>query len=158
MQNKLVGKSKWGSAADEFGADRPAAMGESQGEYWVKPTPDLPRSGRRRSAGPWQIGDTNSAHRPLWLDGWVKSRSLLHLLLQAVFLLPVSIIDFSSINCILSIFHFYSIPSITVTDPWSQYPPPPVEIKQTNIYDLYDVHEEIGTGAFGVVHRRAIRW
>jgi serine/threonine protein kinase len=28
-----------------------------------------------------------------------------------------------------------------------------VDIKSSSVYDLYDILEEIGTGAFGVVHR-----
>lgn len=31
--------------------------------------------------------------------------------------------------------------------------PQPVEIKNESVYDYYDILEEIGTGAFGVVHR-----
>uniref|UniRef100_A0A0N5C6U2 non-specific serine/threonine protein kinase n=1 Tax=Strongyloides papillosus TaxID=174720 RepID=A0A0N5C6U2_STREA len=40
-----------------------------------------------------------------------------------------------------------------VIDVWKQYYPQPVEIKHDSIYDYYDVLEEIGNGAFGVVHR-----
>uniref|UniRef100_A0A0N5A493 non-specific serine/threonine protein kinase n=1 Tax=Parastrongyloides trichosuri TaxID=131310 RepID=A0A0N5A493_PARTI len=40
-----------------------------------------------------------------------------------------------------------------VIDVWKQYYPQPVEIKHDSIYDYYDILEEIGTGAFGVVHR-----
>uniref|UniRef100_A0AC34RIM6 Twitchin n=1 Tax=Panagrolaimus sp. JU765 TaxID=591449 RepID=A0AC34RIM6_9BILA len=40
-----------------------------------------------------------------------------------------------------------------VIDVWKQYYPQPVEIKHESIYDYYDILEEIGTGAFGVVHR-----
>ncbi|KAJ9595177.1 hypothetical protein L9F63_013535, partial [Diploptera punctata] len=40
-----------------------------------------------------------------------------------------------------------------VFDIYSKYVPQPVEIKSTSVYDLYDILEEIGTGAFGVVHR-----
>lgn len=36
---------------------------------------------------------------------------------------------------------------------YSKYVPQPVEIKTTSVYDHYDILEEIGTGAFGVVHR-----
>ncbi|XP_035210044.1 twitchin-like [Stegodyphus dumicola] len=35
----------------------------------------------------------------------------------------------------------------------SKYIPQPVGIKTSNIYDYYDILEEIGVGAFGVVHR-----
>lgn len=31
--------------------------------------------------------------------------------------------------------------------------PEPVDIKSTSVYDYYDILEELGTGAFGVVHR-----
>ncbi|XP_047102318.1 twitchin isoform X3 [Schistocerca piceifrons] len=40
-----------------------------------------------------------------------------------------------------------------VFDIYSKYVPQPVEIKTTSVYDYYDILEEIGTGAFGVVHR-----
>uniref|UniRef100_A0AAF5DMX8 non-specific serine/threonine protein kinase n=1 Tax=Strongyloides stercoralis TaxID=6248 RepID=A0AAF5DMX8_STRER len=40
-----------------------------------------------------------------------------------------------------------------VIDVWKRYYPQPIEIKHDSIYDYYDVLEEIGTGAFGVVHR-----
>jgi len=41
-----------------------------------------------------------------------------------------------------------------VFDIYAKYIPQPVEIKtQDSVYDHYDILEEIGTGAFGVVHR-----
>ncbi|XP_025833492.1 twitchin isoform X4 [Agrilus planipennis] len=40
-----------------------------------------------------------------------------------------------------------------VFDIYSKYVPQPVEIKSRSVYDDYDILEEIGTGAFGVVHR-----
>lgn len=40
-----------------------------------------------------------------------------------------------------------------VFDVYSKYVPQPVEISTKNVYDYYDILEEIGTGAFGVVHR-----
>ncbi|RZF42380.1 hypothetical protein LSTR_LSTR004188 [Laodelphax striatellus] len=40
-----------------------------------------------------------------------------------------------------------------VFDIYSKYVPQPVDIKTDSIYDYYDILEEIGTGAFGVVHR-----
>ncbi|VDO68159.1 unnamed protein product [Heligmosomoides polygyrus] len=40
-----------------------------------------------------------------------------------------------------------------VIDLWKQYYPQQVEIKHSPVLDFYDIHEEIGTGAFGVVHR-----
>merc|ERR1719431_1511592 len=40
-----------------------------------------------------------------------------------------------------------------VFDVYSKYVPQPVDIKHTSVYDKYDILEEIGTGAFGVVHR-----
>lgn len=40
-----------------------------------------------------------------------------------------------------------------VFDIYSKYIPQPVDIKSSSVYDLYDILEEIGTGAFGVVHR-----
>ena len=39
-------------------------------------------------------------------------------------------------------------------DIYAKYIPQPVDIKsQHSVYDNYDILEEIGTGAFGVVHR-----
>ncbi|GFR58132.1 myosin light chain kinase [Elysia marginata] len=38
-------------------------------------------------------------------------------------------------------------------DIWKKYHPQPVEVKQGNVYDYYDILEELGSGAFGVVHR-----
>lgn len=40
-----------------------------------------------------------------------------------------------------------------VIDVWKQYYPQPVEPKRDSVYDYYDILEEIGAGAFGVVHR-----
>lgn len=40
-----------------------------------------------------------------------------------------------------------------VIDVWKQYYPQQVEIKHNSVLDNYDIHEEIGSGAFGVVHR-----
>ena len=41
-----------------------------------------------------------------------------------------------------------------VFDIYAKYIPQPVDIKtQQSVYDNYDILEEIGTGAFGVVHR-----
>lgn len=40
-----------------------------------------------------------------------------------------------------------------VFDIYSKFVPQPVEIKTKSVYDDYDILEEIGTGAFGVVHR-----
>ena len=41
-----------------------------------------------------------------------------------------------------------------VFDIYAKYIPQPVDIKtQQSVYDHYDILEEIGTGAFGVVHR-----
>ncbi|KJH43663.1 fibronectin type III domain protein [Dictyocaulus viviparus] len=40
-----------------------------------------------------------------------------------------------------------------VIDVWKQYFPEHVEIKHNSVLDNYDIHEEIGSGAFGVVHR-----
>lgn len=40
-----------------------------------------------------------------------------------------------------------------VFDIYSKFVPQPVEIKNKSVYDDYDILEEIGTGAFGVVHR-----
>lgn len=40
-----------------------------------------------------------------------------------------------------------------VIDVWKQYYPQPVEPKRDSVYDYYDILEEIGEGAFGVVHR-----
>ncbi|KAJ8886799.1 hypothetical protein PR048_013011 [Dryococelus australis] len=42
---------------------------------------------------------------------------------------------------------------LSLFDIYSKYVPQPVDIKTTSVYDLYDILEEIGTGAFGVVHR-----
>ena len=38
-------------------------------------------------------------------------------------------------------------------DLWAKYRPQPVDIRTGDITDYYDVHEELGSGAFGVVHR-----
>uniref|UniRef100_A0A0N5D1Z0 non-specific serine/threonine protein kinase n=1 Tax=Thelazia callipaeda TaxID=103827 RepID=A0A0N5D1Z0_THECL len=38
-------------------------------------------------------------------------------------------------------------------DIWKQYYPQHVEPKRESVYDYYDILEEIGSGAFGVVHR-----
>ncbi|CAL1540886.1 unnamed protein product, partial [Lymnaea stagnalis] len=38
-------------------------------------------------------------------------------------------------------------------DIWKKYVPQPVEVKQGSVYDYYDILEELGSGAFGVVHR-----
>ncbi|KAK3703484.1 hypothetical protein RRG08_024788 [Elysia crispata] len=38
-------------------------------------------------------------------------------------------------------------------DIWKKYHPQPVEVKQGSVYDYYDILEELGSGAFGVVHR-----
>ena len=38
-------------------------------------------------------------------------------------------------------------------DVYSKYIPAPVEIRTSSVYDDYEILEEIGTGAFGVVHR-----
>ncbi|XP_052800015.1 twitchin-like isoform X4 [Mya arenaria] len=38
-------------------------------------------------------------------------------------------------------------------DLWKKYVPQPVEVKQESVYDYYDILEELGSGAFGVVHR-----
>ncbi|CAH1785276.1 unnamed protein product [Owenia fusiformis] len=38
-------------------------------------------------------------------------------------------------------------------DLWKKYKPQPVTIKQGSVYDYYDIYEELGTGAFGAVHR-----
>ncbi|XP_052825204.1 twitchin isoform X2 [Octopus bimaculoides] len=38
-------------------------------------------------------------------------------------------------------------------DIWKKYVPQPVEIKSGSVYDYYDILEELGSGAFGVVHR-----
>lgn len=43
---------------------------------------------------------------------------------------------------------FFSVSSV-----YSKYVPQPVDIKTSSVYDYYDILEEIGTGAFGVVHR-----
>lgn len=40
-----------------------------------------------------------------------------------------------------------------VFDIYSKFVPQPVEISQRSVYDKYDILEEIGTGAYGVVHR-----
>nr|AZI15635.1 UNC-22 [Auanema rhodensis] len=40
-----------------------------------------------------------------------------------------------------------------VIDVWKQYYPQNIDIKHESVLDHYDIHEEIGTGAFGVVHR-----
>lgn len=40
-----------------------------------------------------------------------------------------------------------------VFDIYSKYVPQPVDISTDNVYDKYDILEEIGNGAFGVVHR-----
>ncbi|GAB0086378.1 hypothetical protein DMENIID0001_004290 [Sergentomyia squamirostris] len=40
-----------------------------------------------------------------------------------------------------------------VFDIYSKYIPQPVEVSTDSVYDKYDILEEIGTGAFGVVHR-----
>ncbi|XP_040159959.1 twitchin isoform X7 [Anopheles arabiensis] len=40
-----------------------------------------------------------------------------------------------------------------VFDVYSKYHPKPVEISNKCVYDQYEILEEIGTGAFGVVHR-----
>lgn len=40
-----------------------------------------------------------------------------------------------------------------VFDIYSKFVPQPVEIKTDSVYEYYDILEEIGTGAFGVVHR-----
>uniref|UniRef100_A0A1I7S352 non-specific serine/threonine protein kinase n=1 Tax=Bursaphelenchus xylophilus TaxID=6326 RepID=A0A1I7S352_BURXY len=40
-----------------------------------------------------------------------------------------------------------------VFDIWKGEPPQRVQIQSTSVYDDYDILEEIGTGAFGVVHR-----
>ncbi|XP_013148822.1 PREDICTED: twitchin isoform X2 [Papilio polytes] len=40
-----------------------------------------------------------------------------------------------------------------VFDVYSKYVPQPVDISTCSVYDKYDILEEIGTGAFGVVHR-----
>lgn len=40
-----------------------------------------------------------------------------------------------------------------VHNPWARGEPKPVEIKTGSIYDYYDIFEELGSGAFGVVHR-----
>ncbi|KAL8565325.1 hypothetical protein ACOMHN_029021 [Nucella lapillus] len=38
-------------------------------------------------------------------------------------------------------------------DIWKKYVPQPVEIQTGSVYDYYDILEELGSGAFGVVHR-----
>uniref|UniRef100_A0A915Q578 non-specific serine/threonine protein kinase n=1 Tax=Setaria digitata TaxID=48799 RepID=A0A915Q578_9BILA len=40
-----------------------------------------------------------------------------------------------------------------VIDVWKQYYPQSVEPKRESVYDYYDILEEIGSGAFGAVHR-----
>jgi len=40
-----------------------------------------------------------------------------------------------------------------VIDVFDKFIPQPVDIKTSSVYDKYDILEEIGTGAFGVVHR-----
>ena len=40
-----------------------------------------------------------------------------------------------------------------VFDIHSKFVPQPVDIKHDSVYDHYEILEEIGTGAFGVVHR-----
>ncbi|KAK6110371.1 Fibronectin type III domain family protein [Brugia pahangi] len=40
-----------------------------------------------------------------------------------------------------------------VIDVWKEYYPQPVEPKRESVYDYYDILEEIGSGAFGSVHR-----
>lgn len=40
-----------------------------------------------------------------------------------------------------------------VFDIYSKYVPQPVDISSDSVYDKYEILEEIGTGAFGVVHR-----
>ncbi|XP_073811656.1 projectin protein bent isoform X33 [Musca autumnalis] len=40
-----------------------------------------------------------------------------------------------------------------VFDIYTRYVPQPVEISRESVYDKYEILEEIGTGAFGVVHR-----
>ncbi|XP_023931299.1 twitchin isoform X3 [Lingula anatina] len=39
------------------------------------------------------------------------------------------------------------------TDIWAKHIPKPVDIKTGSVYDYYDILEELGSGAFGVVHR-----
>ncbi|PAV56317.1 hypothetical protein WR25_15732 isoform E [Diploscapter pachys] len=55
------------------------------------------------------------------------------------------------------IIHGKGVPSSNydayVIDVWKQYYPQPVDIQHTSVLDKYDIHEELGTGAFGVVHR-----
>ena len=38
-------------------------------------------------------------------------------------------------------------------DAWEKGQPEPVELKVGSVYDYYDIYEELGSGAFGVVHR-----
>ncbi|KAK2158172.1 hypothetical protein LSH36_175g03003 [Paralvinella palmiformis] len=38
-------------------------------------------------------------------------------------------------------------------DLWNKIKPQPVEVKSGSVYDYFDICEELGTGAFGVVHR-----
>lgn len=40
-----------------------------------------------------------------------------------------------------------------MVDAWRSDPPQHISVKQGNAYDKYEILEEIGTGAFGVVHR-----
>lgn len=41
-----------------------------------------------------------------------------------------------------------------VHDPWAKgHVPEPAELRHGSVYDYYDIFEEIGSGAFGVVHR-----
>jgi serine/threonine protein kinase len=41
-----------------------------------------------------------------------------------------------------------------VHDPWAKgHVPEPVDLRHGSVYDYYDIFEEIGSGAFGVVHR-----
>lgn len=42
-----------------------------------------------------------------------------------------------------------------VSDPWARHPngPQPFDYKLGSVYDFYDVFEELGSGAFGAVHR-----
>lgn len=36
---------------------------------------------------------------------------------------------------------------------WSKGQPEPADFRAGSVYDYYDIFEEIGSGAFGVVHR-----
>lgn len=40
-----------------------------------------------------------------------------------------------------------------VHDPWSKGVPQPADLRGGSVYDYYDIFEELGSGAFGVVHR-----